>query len=81
MLIVITGNRKRTAQKYPEDALRYMTLEAGHVMQNILLQATALGLVSVPMGSFSGDEVRRVIKSGIGEEPIYMTAVGKPVPH
>lgn len=79
MVVVITGTRKRTAQKFPDDAMRFMCLEAGHVMQNILLEATALGLICVPMGAFSAEEARKALKPAAGEDPLYMTAIGKPL--
>ncbi len=43
-LFVITGVVSRTAAKYGDRAERYVFLEAGHAAQNLLLQATALGL-------------------------------------
>ena len=41
-LFIITGIYERTTGKYGERGIRYVHLEAGHVAQNILLQAVAL---------------------------------------
>jgi len=49
-------------------------MEAGHIGQNIYLQATALGLGTVSVGAFIDDEVKRVL--GIKEEPLYLFPVG-----
>lgn len=37
---------------------RHVQLEAGHACQNLLLEATALGLGAVPIGAFSDDALR-----------------------
>lgn len=49
--IVVTAVVERTARKYGGRAERYCFIEAGHVAQNILLQATALHLAGVPVGA------------------------------
>lgn len=42
--IIITGSQKKVAAKYGNKAERYMLMEAGHIAQNIQLQAVCLGL-------------------------------------
>ena len=58
---MITGVYQRTRAKYGERAELYVHLEAGHVAQNIHLQAVALGLGSVPVGAFREAEVSRAL--------------------
>jgi nitroreductase len=53
-------------------------LEAGHVGQNLLLQAVALGLAAVPVGAFDGGELRAVLALPPGREPLYLVAIGRP---
>jgi len=75
---VITGVYQRTRAKYGERAELYVHLEAGHVAQNIHLQAVALGLGSVPVGAFREAEVSRVLGLGEDESPLYVIPVGYP---
>jgi len=51
-VFIITGIYERTTGKYRDRGIRYVHYEAGHVAQNILLQATARGLAGVPVGAF-----------------------------
>jgi len=78
MCMVIIAVVERTASKYGSRAERYCILEAGHVAQNILLQATALGLGSVPIGAFDDKEVAAVLKLPKGHRVLYMLPVGHP---
>jgi SagB-type dehydrogenase family enzyme len=75
-VFAITAVPARTEAKYGERAERYVQLEAGHVAQNVLLEAVALGLGGVPIGAFSDDEVARVLRLPSGEGPLYLVAVG-----
>jgi len=77
-VIVISGVVERTAPRYGERAERYVTLEAGHAAQNLLLQAAAMGLGAVPVGSFDDAEVHRVLGLATGEAPLYLVPVGHP---
>jgi len=78
VLFVITGVVSRTAAKYGDRAERYAQLEAGHVCQNLLLDATAQGLAAVPMGAFSDDDLREALGIEQGELPLYVVPVGHP---
>ncbi len=76
--VVVTSVTDRTRQKYGERAKRYVALEAGHASQNLLLQATALGMATVPIGAFDDAAVKRLLALPSGEEPLYIIAVGHP---
>lgn len=77
LTLVLTGVVARTSAKYGERAQRYMFMEAGHAAENVLLQATAMGLGSVPIGAFSDEAVRALLALPDQEQPLYIIAVGK----
>ncbi len=76
--LVLTMEVARTAKRWPKEAERYCLLEAGHVAQNVLLQATALGLVSVPVGGADEEEVAAVLALPSGQRAVYLLPVGYP---
>ena len=78
--VVLTAVYARTRAKYGGRAERYVHIEAGHVGQNILLQAVALGLGGVPIGAFDDDAVARVLDLPEDHEPVYIIPVGAPRP-
>lgn len=75
---MITGVGRRITTKYGNRGIRYMLMEAGHVAQNICLQAVALDLGSVVIGAFSDREAADILKLDPEESPLYIIAVGKP---
>ena len=77
--VVIAAVVQRTARKYGQRAERYCYLEAGHVAQNILLQATALNLGGVTIGAFEDDKVAALLKLPKGHRVLYLLPIGHPV--
>lgn len=75
---VVAAVVSRTAGKYGGDAERYVTLEAGHATQSLLLQAAALGLGAVPLGAFDRDAVAELLGMAAGESAYYVVPVGYP---
>ena len=61
-----------------ERGVRYSDFEAGHAGQNLLLQAVALDLGGVPLGSFDDTAVCRLLELPDGEMPRYLFALGRP---
>ncbi|MGO9205007.1 MAG: nitroreductase family protein [Candidatus Limnocylindrales bacterium] len=55
-------------------------MEAGHVAQNILLAATAMGVSSVPIGALDDAAVRDVLELPATHAPLYIVAVGRSLP-
>lgn len=76
--MVIAAVVERTASKYGSRAERFCFMEAGHVAQNILLQATALHLAGVPVGAFEDEKVDAVLKLPPGQRALYLIPVGYP---
>ncbi|MGQ9788211.1 MAG: SagB/ThcOx family dehydrogenase [Candidatus Hadarchaeaceae archaeon] len=75
--LVIMGVYERTTVKYGDRGIRYVYMEAGHVAQNICLQATALGLGTVTVGAFYDDQVQEILMAAENEKPLYLMPVGR----
>ena len=78
VVIAVAAVARRTTRKYGKRGRRYVFMEAGHVAQNICLQATSLGLGSTPVGAFDDDEVKRALELAREAEPLYLLPVGRP---
>jgi protease I len=76
--IIIAGAIKKLAPKFSNKSRRFMMIEAGHVAQNILLQAVSLNLVAVPLGGYETPNVAAACNLPEGLEPVYIVAVGYP---
>ncbi|HUT30036.1 MAG TPA: DJ-1/PfpI family protein [Sedimentisphaerales bacterium] len=76
--IIIAGSVRKAAVQYAKQARKYLLLEAGHIAQNILLQAVSLDLGSVPVGDFDIREITSLCRLPKGSEPVYMICVGYP---
>jgi len=74
--ILLAADYGRTAQRYGERARRYVDMEAGHISQNLYLQAEALGLGTVAVGAFDDAEVARVFRLPANLAPLYLMPVG-----
>ena len=77
-VFVIVGIYERTTGKYGDRGIRYVHLEAGHVAQNILLQAVALGLGGVTVGAFRQRHVEQILDLREREKALYLIPVGQP---
>ncbi|MCK4659632.1 MAG: SagB/ThcOx family dehydrogenase [Phycisphaerae bacterium] len=78
LCVVIAAAVERTARKYGSRAERYCFIEAGHVAQNILLQATALKLAGVPVGAFEDVKVAKILKLPKDQRVLYLLPIGNP---
>lgn len=76
--IIIAGNTgKNTTAPYGSRADKWTILEAGHIAENLLLEATAMGLSSVPLGGFANvTEAGKLCNLPETMEPIYLVAIG-----
>ncbi|MFH1438410.1 MAG: SagB/ThcOx family dehydrogenase [Pseudomonadota bacterium] len=75
--IVMSAVFDRSRCKYGERGLRYIYMEAGHISQNIWLQAVALGMGSAVAGAFFDDKANKLLGlDGKDEAVLYMQAVG-----
>lgn len=75
--IFVTAVFWRTRFKYGLRGYRFALLEAGHLMQNVLLAATALGVTAFPLGGFYDAAVEELLGvDGIDESVLYGAVVG-----
>jgi SagB-type dehydrogenase family enzyme len=79
LVIIFSIVPGRIAGRHGEErGIRYSDFEAGHAGQNLLLQAVALDLAGVPIGSFDDTAVCRLLELPDGEKPRYLFALGRP---
>ncbi len=76
--IIVAGSSRKLTDRFKNKARTFMHMEAGHVAQNIQLQAVCLDLGSVTVGGFDTKEVRKACKLRRDLEPLYIICVGYP---
>lgn len=81
LLVFVTAMLWRTRFKYGLRGYRFALLEAGHLMQNLVLAAAALELAAIPIGGFYDRRVEAVLRiDGVNEVALYCAAVGAAEP-
>lgn len=73
-IIILAVEYGRTTQRYGERGIRYAHMEAGHITQNVYLQAETLGLATVAIGAFIDEQLKSLM--GIDSEPLMIMPVG-----
>jgi len=76
-LILLTAVYSRMMPRYGDRGVRYAIMEAGHAAQNMALQAAALSLGTVAVGSFDDEAVTGIMNLPEGEAPLYILPVGR----
>ncbi len=77
LTIVLCAVFERVASRYGKArGERYVLFEIGHAAQNVLLEAVALGLGSVPVGAFRDEEVHRLLELPRDQPPLYLLSIG-----
>jgi SagB-type dehydrogenase family enzyme len=74
--LVITAEYSRIMGKYGKRGVRYAMIEAGHIGQNIFLQAQAMGLAAGIVGAFEDDKVIKVMGIKETHKPLLVMPVG-----
>ena len=77
--IIIAGSSRKIADRVGARARTFVAMEAGHIAQNIQLQAVCMGLGSVPVGGLDPMAVRRICMISRDFEPLYVIPVGYPI--
>lgn len=76
VMLLITGEYRRCQVRYGERGIRYTHMEAGHVGQNIFLQAEALGLGAGIVGAFQNAALSQSLGLPPDHEPLLIMPVG-----
>jgi SagB-type dehydrogenase family enzyme len=79
LLWVLVGDGQRMARKYGTRAVRFLLQEAGHLMQNLCLLSTSLGLVTVPLGGYFERNISRQFVLPRTDLVLYLGLCGRPV--
>lgn len=75
--IILTAVFQRTAKRYGDRGEQYVYVEAGHIGQNIYLQAESLNLGTVMSGAFTDKMVKEVLSLPKAHVPLAVMPVGK----
>jgi nitroreductase len=79
LLWLLIGDAQRVATKYGERGDRFLLLEAGHLMQNLCLVSTSLGLCTVPLGGCLERDVSDELRLPDGDRVLYAGVCGPPI--
>ncbi|MDP1854394.1 MAG: SagB/ThcOx family dehydrogenase [Candidatus Omnitrophota bacterium] len=78
VIFFLTAVPERITSQFDIRGYRYIYTEAGHISQNLYLQATSLGLGSVAIGSFYDNEVNSLLGlDGRNEFAVYAHVAGR----
>jgi SagB-type dehydrogenase family enzyme len=78
-VVILAAVYARTERRYGKTSgRRYVLIEIGHAAENLLLQATALGLGAVPIGAFHEARMHQALGLPRGHVPLYLIPVGRP---
>jgi SagB-type dehydrogenase family enzyme len=76
-VLVVTATFYRSRFKYGQRGYRFALLEAGHLAQNALLAAAALGRAALPLGGYYDRHVDALVGAdGLEEATVYLIALG-----
>lgn len=77
IIIILTAIYERTTERYGDRGRMYVHMDVGHAAENVLLQATALGLGGVPVGAFRTRTVAQLLGLSESEIPLYLLPLGR----
>lgn len=76
LVIVVAAVPSRLSHRYGGKAEEFVQIEVGHAAQNILLQAAALGLAAVPVGSLDPSRAADTLALPADQTVLYLIPVG-----
>lgn len=78
LVVAIAADPERLVPRYGARASPYTMHEVGHAAQNILLQATVLGLAAVPIAAVDGEPAARALELPAAQSVVYLIPLGLP---
>ncbi|HET7504143.1 MAG TPA: SagB/ThcOx family dehydrogenase, partial [Kofleriaceae bacterium] len=78
LIWLIVGDGARVSARYGGRGLRFLLLEAGHLMQNLCLVTADCGLATVPLGGFFERPIARALQLPRTDEVLYAGVCGRP---
>ena len=77
-VLVVAAVPSRMSHRYgAAQGMEFVQIEVGHAAQNILLQAAALGLAAVPVGSVDPAQAAAALALPADETVLYLIPVGR----
>jgi SagB-type dehydrogenase family enzyme len=78
LMLFWTGILRRSMAKYGERGFRYLLLDAGHICQNTLMAAEAIGCGGCPVAAFYDEEANSLLGvDGMDETALYAASIGR----
>ena len=77
LVLVVAAQPSRFGPRTDARTDRFIAIEAGAVLQNIYLQATALHLGAVAVGGYQDEPLARALPLATGERPMIVVPVGR----
>jgi SagB-type dehydrogenase family enzyme len=77
-MVVLAADLRRMTREYGDAAQTLALLEAGHIAQNLLLAATALGLGAICLGKTDNTLIHQILELPDTETPFYLLLAGHP---
>jgi SagB-type dehydrogenase family enzyme len=77
-MVLLTADLRRMKREYGDAAGTLARIEAGHIGQNFLLAATALGLGAICLGKTDSSLTQQALELPDAEEPLYLLLAGHP---
>ncbi len=74
-LLVVTAEYERTTQRYGNRGIRYVYLEVGHVIQNIILQSVSRNVITRPIVQFNSSSMKNILNTD-ELEPLVLMPLG-----
>ena len=74
--LFLVADYEKITETYGSRGVRYVHIEAGHIAQNICLQAESLSLNTVLVGSFDDEKMANIFELE-KEKLVYILSIGK----